>query len=136
MKTTDQLLHSVKLKTTHARQVVLDMFLESRKPVTADDVVSFLQNKKCETDRATVYRILDAFSKKGILARMEFQEGKFRYEIAGSDHHHLICEKCGSIADISDCGVDEWEKKIHDKKGFLVKRHALEFFGVCASCQH
>lgn len=136
MNKTVTVLQKNNLKMTHARQVVLDLFLKTRTPIAADVIFSYLSQKKCETDRATVYRILDTFVEKGIINRMEFQEGKFRYEIVGSDHHHLICEKCGSIEDISDCSLPKLEKEIRIKKGFLVKRHALEFFGVCASCQH
>lgn len=131
-----KVLQENNLKNTHARQVVLDLFLQTRTPIAADQIFSYLSQKKCDIDRATVYRILDTFVEKGIISRIEFQEGKFRYEIAGNDHHHLICEKCSSISDISDCGISEWEKEIRSKKGFLVKRHSLEFFGVCSSCQH
>lgn len=130
-----KVLQENNLKTTHARRVVLELFLGEKMPITADDIFSYLGKMKCDTDRATVYRILDAFVEKGIINKMEFQEGKYRYEIAGSDHHHLICEKCGSISDISDCGVSEWEEQIRSKKGFIVKRHALEFFGICPACQ-
>jgi Fur family transcriptional regulator, ferric uptake regulator len=129
-----KVLHDAQLKITHSRQIVLDFFLSHKLPRPAEDVFSFLEEKKCDTDRATVYRILDTFVEKGILNRVEFQEGKFRYEIAGSDHHHLICESCGSIEDISDCGIDAWKGEILSKKGFSVKRHSLEFYGICQQC--
>lgn len=130
-----KVLQDNNLKMTHARQMVLKFFLDATVPTTADDIFFFLAEMRCATDRATVYRILEAFREKGIINRIEFQEGKFRYEIAGSDHHHLICEKCGLISDISECGIEAWEKEIQVKKGFMVKRHSLEFFGECISCQ-
>lgn len=92
-------------------------------------------NEHDSVDKVTIYRILETFYKKDLVKRLEFGEGKYRYELAGDDHHHLICESCGKVEDISDCHISELEKEISQKKKFLVKRHQLEFFGVCSSCQ-
>lgn len=126
---------SLGLKKTKARYAILHIFDEVKRPLDVAEIVQYLEKHDSAVDQATVYRILDAFHKKGVINQFEFQEGKFRYELAGSDHHHLICENCGRIEDISDCGIDRWEKEIKKRKGFIVKRHALEFFGVCQSCQ-
>jgi len=135
MKNNRQTLQNAQLKVTHARQVILDFFIAEKRPVAADEIVIYLEKKKCETDKATVYRILETFCEKGIINKMEFGEGKFRYEIAGTEHHHLVCEKCGRIEDFSDCNIEELEKEIARKKKFLVKRHSLEFYGLCTQCQ-
>lgn len=129
------LLQNANLKATNARKVTLHFLEKTNRPIDADQILEHLRLHDLETDRATVYRILDVFFKKGLINRFEFQEGKFRYELKGEDHHHLICEKCGVIEDISDCSISTLEKEIRAKKGFLVKHHALEFYGVCKSCQ-
>lgn len=129
------ILQKVNLKVTNARLGLLELFARSQQPIDAEEIFAFLQKEKIDADRATVYRMLETFYEKGIIHRFEFQEGKFRYELAGADHHHLICEQCGRIEDISDCGISEWETEIRKKKQFIVKRHVLEFFGVCKQCQ-
>jgi Fur family transcriptional regulator, ferric uptake regulator len=135
MNSSTHLLQQSNLKATNARKVALHFFEKENRPLDADDVLTHLREHDLETDRATVYRILDIFFKKGLINRFEFQEGKFRYELSGrTDHHHLICEKCGKIEDISDCNIGELEKDIKKKKGFLVKRHSLEFYGMCPAC--
>lgn len=136
MKDNKHTLQNAQLKVTHARQVILDFFLKTKHPVTAEDIASYLQKKQCDTDKATVYRVLDTFYQKGLINKIEFGEGKSRYEIAGAEHHHLMCERCGEIEDISDCHIDTLEKEIKKKKGFTVKRHSLEFFGICRQCQY
>lgn len=133
---TKQVLQNAHLKVTHARQVLLDYFISEKRPVAADEIIGYLEKKQCDTDKATVYRIIEAFYDKGIVNKVEFGEGKFRYEIAGAEHHHLVCERCGKIEDFSDCNIEELEKDIAKKKKFLVKRHSLEFYGVCTQCQH
>lgn len=135
MKSYRHILQNAQLKVTTARQAVLEFFADSNSPADAVELFEYLKKREIEADKATVYRILEIFYEKGIITRMEFGEGKFRYELAGSDHHHLICERCGSIGDVSDCSIPELEKEIKRKKGFIVKRHSLEFYGVCKSCQ-
>lgn len=100
-------------------------------------IINKLQRHNIKADQATVYRIVDTFFKKGLIHRLDFQEGKFRYEkIDDQEHHHLICESCGKIEDISDCRIEEFQESIAKKKGFLIKRHSLEFFGLCNKCQN
>lgn len=122
------------LKGTKPRLAVLHILEEENRPVDVTDITSSLEKHNIAADQATVYRILDTFVQKGLVHKLEFHEGKFRYEKAGMDHHHLICEQCGRIEDISDCNIPGLEKEIKKKKGFVVKRHSLEFFGVCKNC--
>src|SRR5690242_8859030 len=120
------------LKKTKGREAILNVLKEEEVQVDASHIQQHLSEKAVEINPATIYRILDAFYRTGVVQRFEFQEGKFRYELASKeDHHHLICESCGKIEDISDCAIPELEKDIQKKKKFLVKRHSLEFFGLC-----
>lgn len=135
METSSQLLQSAQLKITSARKVTLHFLEKENRPVDVEEILEHLRKHDLATDRATVYRMIETFLGKGIINRFEFGEGKFRYELAGTDHHHLVCESCGRIEDISDCGIERWEKEIKKKKGFVVEHHSLEFFGICKSCQ-
>ena len=135
MKNYKHLLEISELRTTPARLAVLGFLNENPNPLSADVIFDHLKIEHNQADRATIYRILETFFQKGLIKRLELGEGKYRYELAGEDHHHLICESCGAIEDISDCSISELEKEIAHKKKFLVKRHSLEFFGVCSTCQ-
>lgn len=129
-------LRSVALKATPARLAILQLLEQTQHPLDTAAIITYLENHNYAVDEATVFRIINMFTQKGITRQLQFNEGKFRYELASKDdHHHLICESCGAIEDISDCGVSVLEKTIAKKKGFIVKRHSLEFFGVCLSCQ-
>jgi Fur family ferric uptake transcriptional regulator len=123
------------LKITPARLAVLHYLDEQEQPLAVDEIIRHIKEEHEEADRATIYRILEMFAEKGLITRLEFGEGKYRYELAGDDHHHLICERCGKFEDISDCNIELLEKEILKKKQFLVKRHSLEFYGVCQQCQ-
>lgn len=122
-------------KNTPARAAISNFLMNSSFPVDASQVLTFLRSKKLNTNKVTVYRNLEALYKKGIIDRLEFGEGKFRYEFKKDHHHHLICTKCGRVEDVAGEYLSNLEGKIRDENGFLVQSHSFEFFGICKDCQ-
>jgi Fur family ferric uptake transcriptional regulator len=125
-----------KFKKTPARTAITEFLSKADYPVDILQVIDFLRSKDLNTNKVTVYRVMNFLFKNRIVDRVEFGEGKFRYEIKKTDHHHLICTNCGSIEDIQDIFMEDFEKDIKQKRGFLVKHHSLEFFGLCKNCQN
>ncbi len=129
-------LNEVELRATPARIALMQLLETTEKPVDVQTMIDFLERKGIKTDPATVFRIVNMFTEKGLTKQIQLLEGKARYELASNaDHHHLVCTKCGDIQDISDCNIDLLEKDIQTKKKFRVTSHSLEFFGICDSCQ-
>ena len=122
-------------RVTDARTAVLQLLALSDKPIAITDMEKYLHKNAVKADQVTIYRMVEAFTRKGMVSRLDFQEGKFRYELAKTDHHHVICEKCGSVEDVKECRIEEMEKTITKKQSYLIRRHSLEFFGLCPKCQ-
>ncbi len=128
-------LRDAELKVTPARLSVLDILEHTNIPLDVSSIVIDLEKRQVKADKVTVFRILNMLTQKGLLRPIQFNEGKLRYEYAAKPkHHHFICEKCGAILDIEGCVIKPLEKDIEKMKGVLVKRHSLEFFGLCANC--
>ena len=129
-------LQEMDLKATPARVALLRLFESSDQPLDAQTMIDFLEKKDIKTDPATVFRIVNMFTDKGLIKQIQLHEGKFRYELSDKeDHHHLICQSSGKIEDIEDTVIPALEKHIEKKHNFTVRRHALEFFGLCSDCQ-
>ncbi|MCL5784134.1 MAG: transcriptional repressor [Patescibacteria group bacterium] len=129
-------LREADLKATPARLAALKVLEASNKPLDVATIRLELKRSGINTDPATVFRMMNSFSDKGIVRGVNLQESKLRYEHAAKkEHHHLLCQSCSAIEDISDCNINALEKGIEKKKGFLVKSHALEFYGLCQKCQ-
>jgi Fe2+ or Zn2+ uptake regulation protein len=129
-------LNEVELRATPARVALMKFLESSNKPVDVQTMIEYLEKKAIKTDPATVFRIVNTFTEKGLTKQIQLQEGKSRYELAGGiDHHHLVCTHCGDIQDISDCNIDILKKDIEKKKNFKVTSHSLEFYGLCSNCQ-
>lgn len=128
-------LNQAALRATPARIAVMKMLEKTGIPVDIGMVKSYLNKKNIVTDPATVFRIMNMLTQKGLAKQVSFNEGKFRYELANKpDHHHLVCKVCGKVEDFSDCAIQILEKDIRKKKGFSVESHSLEFYGICQEC--
>ncbi|SHE45499.1 manganese uptake regulator, Fur family [Ruegeria intermedia] len=80
---------------------------------------------------ATVYRTVKLFEEAGILDRLEFGDGRARYEDAERDHHdHLIDMNSGEVIEFVDPEIEALQEKIAAKLGYRLKGHRLELYGV------
>ncbi|MBT4873196.1 Fur family transcriptional regulator [Rhodobacteraceae bacterium nBUS_24] len=80
---------------------------------------------------ATVYRTVKLFEEAGILERVEFGDGRARYEDAERDHHdHLIDLNSGEVIEFVDPDIEALQEKIAAKLGYRLKGHKLELYGV------
>lgn len=80
---------------------------------------------------ATVYRTVKLLEESGILEKLEFGDGRARYEDADRDHHdHLIDIQTGEVIEFVDAEIEALQEKIAEKLGYSLKGHRLELYGV------
>lgn len=129
-----ELLVTHGIKISPARLSVLSACMGANVPLDASQVYEKLGGK---VHLATVYRTLEKFVSLGLLERIDFQEGKFRYEYLHMHHHHAVCESCGKVDDVSDTltEIGAIENRVKRGTGFKVIKHSLELFGICHTCQ-
>jgi Fur family ferric uptake transcriptional regulator len=80
---------------------------------------------------ATVYRTVKLFEEAGILDKLEFGDGRARYEDAEREHHdHLIDMQSGEVIEFVDPEIEALQEKIAEKLGYRLVGHRLELYGV------
>ena len=80
---------------------------------------------------ATVYRTVKLFDEAGILDKLEFGDGRARYEDAKREHHdHLIDINSGRVIEFMDSDIEKLQEKIAQKLGYRLMGHKLELYGV------
>lgn len=80
---------------------------------------------------ATVYRTVKLFEEAGILEKLEFGDGRARYEDADRDHHdHLIDLTTGAVIEFVDPEIEKLQERIAEKLGYELRGHRLELYGV------
>ncbi|NNE87430.1 MAG: transcriptional repressor [Silicimonas sp.] len=80
---------------------------------------------------ATVYRTVKLFEEAGILEKLEFGDGRARYEDAEREHHdHLIDLNSGEVIEFVSAEIEALQDKIARAYGYELKGHRLELYGV------
>lgn len=80
---------------------------------------------------ATVYRTVKLLEDSGILTKVEFGDGRARYEPAERAHHdHLIDVETGKVIEFVDPEIEALQEKIARRLGYRLTGHRLELFGV------
>jgi Fe2+ or Zn2+ uptake regulation protein len=83
----------------------------------------------------TVYRTLEFLAENGLVRSSYSGSGHLTYQIAGEDHHHVLCRVCGSGMEIQHTLLEDLYRKLESTSGYLRIDSHVTFFGVCPQCQ-
>ncbi|MBO6791213.1 MAG: transcriptional repressor [Dinoroseobacter sp.] len=119
------------LRMTGQRRVVAQILQESDDHPDVEELYARAQAVDAGISLATVYRTVKLFEEAGILDKLEFGDGRARYEDAERDHHdHLIDMNSGEVIEFVDPDIEALQEKIAARLGYTLKGHKLELYGV------
>ncbi len=126
------------LKGTSQRAAVLDVFLGTEGHVSVDDMHRMLSRRKLKVGYATVHRTMKLIAQCGLARQVRFNDGitRFEHQYMHEHHHHLVCTQCGKVIEFNSDRIDDAEKIILRKYGFLMHSHRYDVFGLCKECQN
>ncbi|MGR9043916.1 MAG: ferric iron uptake transcriptional regulator [Gammaproteobacteria bacterium] len=131
-------LRDAGLKVTLPRVKILEI-LENQtddRHLTAEQVYKILLSENEEIGLATVYRVLTQFEAAGLVSRHHFEGGNSVFELNKGGHHdHILCVKCGKVAEFTDSIIESRQKEIAGKLGYELTDHSLYLYGLCANCK-
>ncbi|NPV27889.1 MAG: transcriptional repressor [Firmicutes bacterium] len=132
-------LRSTQYRLTPQRAAVLRILAEhSDQHLSAEEVYELVRKKGAGIGLATVYRTLELLVETKIVHRVDFGDGRSRYEFASqerSGHYHLICLRCGEVTETKRDLLNQLQDMIKRQYGFQVMDHTAKFFGYCPHCQ-
>jgi Fur family ferric uptake transcriptional regulator len=124
-------------KTQPRRELVKIISAFGKRHFSVEDVLRVLKRTKGVVSRASIYRTINLFSKKGLLHAIDIGEGFQMYELAAhKDHHdHLYCIRCGMIIEFKEKLIEELQTKACKKNYFYPLDHTLRIRGLCKACK-
>ena len=121
------------MKMTEQRRVIARVLSEA---ADHPDVAQVYERSSGLDDRisiATVYRTVRLFEEAGLLDRLDFGDGRARYEEASGNHHdHLIDIASGKVIEFQNEEIEELQRSVARELGYDLVGHRLELFGVKA----
>lgn len=130
-------LHSKGLKSTHQREVVIELFLQADKHYSVEDLYHAAQREDKRIGYSTVYRTLKLLVEVGMAEERRFSGEVTRFELVhrGKHHDHLICIKCGRIIEFTNDRIEKLQEEIAKKRNFKITDSKYEIYGYCSRCK-
>jgi Fur family transcriptional regulator, ferric uptake regulator len=119
------------LRMTDQRRIVARVIGEAEDHPDVEELYARASAIDPKISLATVYRTVKLFEEAGILERLEFGDGRARYEDAERDHHdHLIDVTTGQVIEFIDQEIEDLQEKIAARLGYKLIGHRLELLAV------
>ena len=127
-------LRDAGLRVTRPRTAVIDE-LWHQPHADADASSTAVRARQGKVSKQAIYDVLYALHGAGIVRRIEPAGSPALFELyRGDNHHHLVCRRCGAIADV-DCAVGEAPcldpTQTH---GFAVDEGEVVYWGTGPAC--
>jgi Fur family ferric uptake transcriptional regulator len=128
------MLRGAALRVTRPRLAVLAA-VHAHPHADTDSLIGAVRGELPHVSQQAVYDVLRALTAAGLVRRIQPSGSVARYESrVGDNHHHVVCRRCGAIADV-DCAVGETPcLTASDDQGFAIDEAEVTYWGVCPDC--
>jgi Fur family ferric uptake transcriptional regulator len=124
---------------TAGRRAVVDALAVADGPITLPELI----DRAPTLAQSSAYRNLAVMEEVGIVRRLVHGSDHARYELAEDlteHHHHLICERCGTVRDVTltldlERRLDTAFDGLARSEGFVPAHHTIDIYGLCADCR-
>jgi Fe2+ or Zn2+ uptake regulation protein len=128
-------LHAAGLRVTAPRLAVLDALLAGGH-LSVEQVATSVRARLGSVSTQAVYDVLHALVGGGLAAHVEPAGSPALYEArTGDDHHHIVCRRCGDVADVDRAVGEAPCIEPAATGGFVIDRAEVTYWGLCPTCQ-
>jgi len=134
-----RVLREHELKATNQRIALLKLLNGTQDHLDAEEIYLQLLKKEKNVSRATVYRSLEALVEQGLVSKLDFGDGRMRFERSEGDdehHDHLICVSCGKVIEFFNLEMEAQQLAVCEEHDFTPSSHTMHIFGTCSECNN
>ena len=130
LETISERCKKVGIRLTGQRRLIIKVLEDSEDHPDVETLFERANKIDSKVSIATVYRTVKVLKNAGILEKLEFNDGRSRFEDAVRKHHdHLIDLDTGKVIEFIDEEIEHIQKKIASKLGYELIGHKLELYG-------
>ncbi len=123
---------------TPNRRAIVEALANAGAPITLPDLLAADDSLA----QSSAYRSLAVLGDAGVVRRLVHVGQHALFELAEhltEHHHHLICEMCGTVVDVTlpdrvEAAMDRTFDEVAAASGFTSTHHAVDIYGTCAGC--
>ncbi|MFC4589902.1 Fur family transcriptional regulator [Sphaerisporangium corydalis] len=121
------------LRHTARRELIVGILRETRTHLSVTDLHRRLAAERPTLSASTIYRNVVILSGHGLLHHFD-HDGETRFGLAHTPHDHLVCDRCGRIAELPAGRVGQALKSLILPDGFALTASAQLLHGLCGLC--
>ena len=129
-----QALRAAGLRLTHQRLEICGEIARTDEHPDVETICDRVRARVSTVSLDTVYRTLALLEKRGLIARVDTQSGRARYDANTSHHHHFVCTECGLVRDVRSQDPAELASPTCAQEVGAVRSIHVQFRGVCSKC--
>jgi Fur family ferric uptake transcriptional regulator len=124
-------------KHSGKRDQILRVFLRQEGHLSADDLFDLVRREVPGIGRATVYRTLQWMVAASVARKVDFGEGRSRYEPSYGHprHFHLICNTCHQSSEFLSSDIEGLVEEIAAARAFAPAQTVVQVYGLCEDCR-
>jgi Fur family ferric uptake transcriptional regulator len=131
----DDLLHATGAEPDADEVEVISCFLRAEGHVSAEELAARAGRRRHDADVACARAVLRRLEKLGVAKRVMVAGGEVWEHLHVGEHHdHLICVRCGKVAEFVDQGIEARQVEQARLAGFRPLTHRLQIYGLCPEC--
>ena len=118
------------LKMTRQRKIICNVISSSEDHPDVEEIYIRSREEDQNISIATVYRTMRLLEEAQVLDRLDFRDGRARYEESSSTHHdHLIDLETGEVHEFLNDEIEKLQISIAKQMGYELLDHRLELYG-------
>ena len=117
------------IRMTNQRQVIVGVIGDAEDHPDVDELYRRAVAEDSTISITTVYRTVKLLEEAGVIERLEFGDGRARYEEAGQHHEHLVDVESGEVIEFYHAELEALKEQIAREMGYELVDHRLELFG-------
>ena len=122
------------LKMTEQRRVISRVLSEATDHPDVEQVYRRAVEIDPKISIATVYRTVRLFEEANVIERLDFGDGRSRFEENREEHHHhLIDLQSGEVIEFVNEEIERLKERIARDLGYELIGHRLELYGIPSS---
>lgn len=119
------------LKMTDQRRVISRVLSEAKDHPDVEGIYRRAVAIDSRISIATVYRTMKLFEDANVIERLDFGDGRARYEENREEHHHhLIDMNSGEVIEFKNEELEQLKARIAQELGYDLIGDRLELYGV------
>jgi Fur family transcriptional regulator, ferric uptake regulator len=123
---------------TVSRRQVVDALQAAGRPLTIPEIL----DDNPTLPQSSAYRTMAVLTQAGVVRRIVAVDEFARFELAedlSSHHHHLLCTRCGLVADFElpsalESSLETAFATVADHHDFERVQHRVDLVGLCTAC--